>query len=94
MIILPHTPSIFKMDFKFQFIALFEMRTAPLAPRACEGGGRVKRGRGEYIRTPPVTAYGGASPLINAGAKESAPLGRSATAGRRIVPQLNNNSPF
>ena len=54
---------------KFQFIALFEMRTAPLAPRACEGGGRVKRGRGEYIRTPPVTAYGGASPLINAGAE-------------------------
>ena len=76
---------------KYQFIALFEMRTAPLAPRACEGGGRVKRGRGEYIRTPPVTAYGGASPLINAGAKESAPLGRSATAGRRIVPQLTNN---
>jgi hypothetical protein len=29
----------------------------------------VKRGRGEYIRTPPVTAFGGDSPLINAGAK-------------------------
>ena len=39
---------------KFQFSVLFEMRTAPLAPRACEGGGRAKRGRGEYIRTPPV----------------------------------------
>ena len=29
----------------------------------------MKRGRGEYIRTPPVTAFGGDSPLINAGAK-------------------------
>jgi hypothetical protein len=86
-------PGFLMQLFKFQFIALFEMRTAPLAPRACEGGGRVKRGRGEYIRTPPVTAYGGASPLINAGAKESAPLGRSATKGRRIVPTLNNNLP-
>ena len=29
------------------------LRYAPLAPRACEGGGRVKRGRGEYMKHNP-----------------------------------------
>ena len=57
-----------------------------LAPLIYEGGGRAKRGRGEYmlfvlIRTPPCPF--GASPLINEGARHLiSPLPRTAPPPR------------
>ncbi len=69
----PNDISAWQNNNKFRFIEQLVKWYAPLAPLTCEGGGfgKAKTGGEPVIskETPPVTAYGGDSPLINAGAK-------------------------